>query len=1053
MSIKVITRTMKFPSTIVIAFSITVLIFIIAGIAKVGSSNEIAFSEEFKSKDWIVDNIAVNSSETIYLDGNLIIGETGNLTLDNVTLIFNCTSDGEYHIEIENGGELYICNNSTITANTKSPYLFWVRDGAKLTMENSNLRYCGYKGTSELDYGLYICSSNVLIRNCILEENNWGVYYLQRTCQAGKARIENNNIINNAHGISVYGGGYYCANPYIANNTISFSSYGDGIYCRCDSSEIINNTISDNHGNGIFCDDQSHARIENNTLLSNGWNGIEVAAGSCIEKITGNKIENSKYGIYCHSVSVAATTSISNLAENTILNGSEGIYCAGSAVDNICNNTIINLSSCGIHIIRARSECNISWNNITECSIGIYCDDTDFTPENKTITHNSISFSTHSGLYCRYSSPQVIAGNGFSNNQLAINFSGTTAEVDYLNNTFENNIEGVLLQEWHLEVNVRVDGESVADAQVTVRDHNGDKVLEANTVAAGYADGYVAEYKILNNGTRVNYTPHTITGYKQYVGNATKVVSITDNGEETLDLTIPELYPEKIVVSGFLSEGQALTVEVVVVNNGTAAAENVTVRFLCDNLSIANQSISFIAAGRNETTSITWSAVKSAHLFEVQVNPDNLIEERANEIQNNNITQFISINAKPLAVIVGGPLEVYTYGDVTFYANGSYDPEGGISGITEYYFEFGDGCNKHTTDCVVKHNYTHKGIYNATVKVKDNFGVSAESDWSSIVQVTVQNRPPVANISASKNQTYTYEEIIFYATGSYDGEEPYELLYGEADHRIIKYYWDFGDNSSSVTINSIVSHSYTDNGNYTVTLIVQDDDLDNSTVKTFSTVSVRILNRMPTASFIVTPGIASVNDKLQFNASFAEDLDGEIINYTWDFGDGSKGYSTVCEHSYTQAGLYMVVLTVFDDDGANSTYVLVVDIKPLPTWIELHYKEVYLVGAIFCILGAIFFSLRWYEEAKRKEKEVKLWAEKKGAEKEIKIEEEVGEWAEKKKKLKTIDERIKEWAKKREAAKKVKEEKLEEWAKKREKEKVEKELTEWAAKKEAKKKK
>ena len=45
------------------------------------------------------------------------------------------------------------------------------------------------------------------------------------------------------------------------------------------------------------------------------------------------------------------------------------------------------------------------------------------------------------------------------------------------------------------------------------------------------------------------------------------------------------------------------------------------------------------------------------------------------------------------------------------------------------------------------------------------------------------------------------------------------------------------------------------------------------------------------------------------------DLDGEIISYNWDFGDGTTSTGAKPSHSYSQEGTYAVTLTVTDDDG------------------------------------------------------------------------------------------------------------------------------------------
>ncbi|UCF08161.1 MAG: hypothetical protein JSW28_00240, partial [Thermoplasmata archaeon] len=47
--------------------------------------------------DWVISGEAIVWNETITLNGDLTITETGNLTLINVTLIVNCSYNGEYH--------------------------------------------------------------------------------------------------------------------------------------------------------------------------------------------------------------------------------------------------------------------------------------------------------------------------------------------------------------------------------------------------------------------------------------------------------------------------------------------------------------------------------------------------------------------------------------------------------------------------------------------------------------------------------------------------------------------------------------------------------------------------------------------------------------------------------------------------------------------------------------------------------------------------------------------------------------------------------------------
>ena len=58
----------------------------------------------------------------------------------------------------------------------------------------------------------------------------------------------------------------------------------------------------------------------------------------------------------------------------------------------------------------------------------------------------------------------------------------------------------------------------------------------------------------------------------------------------------------------------------------------------------------------------------------------------------------------------------------------------------------------------------------------------------------------------------------------------------------------------------------------------------------------------------------------RFNASRSSDPDGDIVNCTWDFGDGVVSYGNQTVHQYADNGTYMVSLTVTDDDGATDDY-------------------------------------------------------------------------------------------------------------------------------------
>jgi len=76
-------------------------------------------------------------------------------------------------------------------------------------------------------------------------------------------------------------------------------------------------------------------------------------------------------------------------------------------------------------------------------------------------------------------------------------------------------------------------------------------------------------------------------------------------------------------------------------------------------------------------------------------------------------------------------------------------------------------------------------------------------------------------------------------------------------------------------------------------------------------------NTPPTANFNYEPQSAYVQDTVFFNST-SNDSDGSIVNWTWDFGDGTIGFGENVTHQYTNGGNYTVSLTVIDDDdGAD----------------------------------------------------------------------------------------------------------------------------------------
>ncbi|GHE92950.1 collagenase [Thalassotalea profundi] len=76
-------------------------------------------------------------------------------------------------------------------------------------------------------------------------------------------------------------------------------------------------------------------------------------------------------------------------------------------------------------------------------------------------------------------------------------------------------------------------------------------------------------------------------------------------------------------------------------------------------------------------------------------------------------------------------------------------------------------------------------------------------------------------------------------------------------------------------------------------------------------------NNAPTAN-ANGPYTAEIDSTITFNSNGSIDTDGSIVNYHWDFGDGTSSTLANPTHSYSVANSYTATLTVTDDQGATA---------------------------------------------------------------------------------------------------------------------------------------
>ncbi len=273
---------------------------------------------------------------------------------------------------------------------------------------------------------------------------------------------------------------------------------------------------------------------------------------------------------------------------------------------------------------------------------------------------------------------------------------------------------------------------------------------------------------------------------------------------------------------------------------------------------------------------------------------------------NNNIT-LVVLNAAPVAD-PSGPYTGTEGTEVAFDGSASYDLDGTID---SYDWDFGDGNSG--TGVSSGHTYVQDGTYTVTLTVTDNDG-AMDSDSTT---ATISDTGPVAEFTATPLSGSEPLTVVFTDTStSYDGITSYE--------------WDFNDDG---TVDSTVqnpTYIYTGDGAYTVTLKVFETDGNSDTETKSDYITVSNVNQLPVAD-PSGPYTGTEGTEVAFDGSASSDLDGSIVSYDWDFGDGNSGTGVSPNHTYVQDGTYTVTLTVTDNDGAmdsDSTIVVVGNIAP-----------------------------------------------------------------------------------------------------------------------------
>lgn len=183
------------------------------------------------------------------------------------------------------------------------------------------------------------------------------------------------------------------------------------------------------------------------------------------------------------------------------------------------------------------------------------------------------------------------------------------------------------------------------------------------------------------------------------------------------------------------------------------------------------------------------------------------------------------------------------------------------------------------------------------------------------IEVESGDRPPVATV----NGPFTAPEGSPVAMSGATSSDP--------DNDPLTYLWSFGDGATGSGPN--VTHTYAQDGGYTVRLIVRDPLGLADTVTTTATVSNVAPAIASFAGATLLPG-----ETYSATGSFT-DPGADLWTATVDYGDGSgtsalglSGKTFALSHTYAAAGSFTVTVRVSDDDATSSRATTVTVLTP-----------------------------------------------------------------------------------------------------------------------------
>ena len=257
------------------------------------------------------------------------------------------------------------------------------------------------------------------------------------------------------------------------------------------------------------------------------------------------------------------------------------------------------------------------------------------------------------------------------------------------------------------------------------------------------------------------------------------------------------------------------------------------------------------------------------------------------------LTQYVTVYQVPIAAF---STPAVCLNNASAFADHSIP---GSGTITDWQWNFGDGST--STLQSPGHNYSTAGTYTSSLIVTTSHGCV-----DTVTHSVVVNGLPNAAFTTSNVCDHAPVTVTNSSTSNYGS--------------ITSYQWSMGDGSTASNANP--SHTYSDTGTYVMQLVVT------SSLGCTDTITNPVqIYPVPVADFSTVAGCQ--NSTMPFT-NLTTISSGNIVSYSWNFGDGTATVQANPTHSYTTTNTFNITLIATSDHNCRDTVNYPLTVYPLP---------------------------------------------------------------------------------------------------------------------------